>query len=149
MPTPIIIGVADFINRSTTLTSALEPLQLMLNAIEAAFQDTELDENSLRQLRAAIDSLDVVRIWTWPYPDLPGLISERLGIQPGRKFYTAHGGNQPAVVLDEAARRVARGEMRVAVLSGGEALGSREFFFFVAFNFWSRSGLEWSEVDDC
>lgn len=131
MPTPVIIGVGDFINRSTHLADALEPLQLMLNAIEAALDDTNLSPTSLHHLRASIDSLDVVRTWTWPYPDLPGLISERLGIEPRRKHYTAHGGNQPAVVLDEAARRVARGEVRVAVLSGGEALGSRESFLLL------------------
>lgn len=125
--TPIIIGVGDFINRSKRIDDALEPLELMLKAISEALQDTGLDERSLAELRSAIDSLDVVRTWTWPYPDLPGLLAERLEIDPRRKHYSPHGGNQPAVVFDDAARRIARGESRVTVLTGGEALASCGF----------------------
>jgi hypothetical protein len=70
-----------------------------------------------------------VKTWTWPYPDLPGLIAERLGIDPARKHYTDHGGNQPGLLFDEAARRISKGETKVAVLTGGEALASCTFLF--------------------
>jgi hypothetical protein len=134
MPTPILIGVADHINRSKLPSHAIEPLHLMLAAIESALKDTNIPFSSTQKqtLLAAVDSLDVVRTWTWPYPDLPGLIASKLGISPRRKYYTGDGGNQPGVVFDEAARRIARGEVRVAVLSGGEALGSREFLRSIA-----------------
>ncbi|KAM0693083.1 hypothetical protein Q7P36_007640 [Cladosporium allicinum] len=122
--TPVVIGVGDFINRSKKVEDAVEPLQLMLSAIDVALEDTGLSESSIRNLRAAVDSLDVVRTWTWPYPDLPGLIAERLGIDPVRKHYTDHGGNQPGLLFDEAARRISKGETKVAVLTGGEALAS-------------------------
>jgi hypothetical protein len=124
--TPIVIGVGDFINRSKRVEDAIEPLQLMINAIEEAIEDTGLSESSVNSLRAAVDSLDVVRTWTWPYPDLPGLIAERLRINPSRKHYTDHGGNQPGVLFDEAARRISKGETKVAILTGGEALASCE-----------------------
>jgi hypothetical protein len=122
--TPIVIGVGDFINRSKRVEDAVEPLQLMLNAIEAAIADTGISESSSRDLRAAADSLEVVRTWTWPYPDLPGLIAQRLNINPNRKHYTDHGGNQPGILFDEAARRISKGETKVAILTGGEALAS-------------------------
>lgn len=125
MPSPVVIGVGDFVNRSKKIEDALEPLQLMLNALAAAVQDTGLTEDGIRQLKAAVDSLDVVRTWTWPYPDLPGLLAERMGVKPRRRHYTEHGGNQPAVVFDEAARRISKGETKVALLTGGEALASR------------------------
>jgi hypothetical protein len=124
--TPIVIGVGDFINRSKRVEDAVEPLQLMLNAIEEAIRDTGLSESSSKSLRVAVDSLDVVRTWTWPYPDLPGLIAERLRISPGRKHYTDHGGNQPGLLFDEAACRISQGETKVAILTGGEALASCE-----------------------
>jgi len=127
MPTPVVIGVGDFVNRSKKVEDALEPLQLMLNALEAALQDTGLSGDALRSLRSAVDSLDVVRTWTWPYPDLPGLIAERMGVKPPRNHYTDHGGNQPAVIFDEAARRISKGESKVALLTGGEALASCMF----------------------
>lgn len=122
--TPIVIGVGDFINRSKRVEDAVEPLQLMLNAIKEAIADTGLSGSSIQSLRAAVDSLDVVRTWTWPYPDLPGLIAQRLNINPTRKHYSDHGGNQPGLAFDEAARRVSKGETRVAILTGGEALAS-------------------------
>lgn len=122
--TPVVIGVGDFVNRSKRVEDALEPLQLMLRAIEEAIADTGLSEFSSQHLRAAVDSLDVVRTWTWPYDDLPGLIAQRLKINPSRKHYTDNGGNQPGLWFDEAARRISKGETKVAILTGGEALAS-------------------------
>jgi hypothetical protein len=122
--TPVVIGVGDFVNRSKRVEDAVEPLQLMLNAIEVAITDTGLSEISSQVLRAAVDSLDVVRTWTWPYDDLPGLIAQRLNMNPGRKHYTDNGGNQPGLWFDEAARRISKGETKVAILTGGEALAS-------------------------
>jgi len=121
---PIVIGVGDVVNRSKRIEDAVEPLQLILQAIQKAVQDAGLDASTATALQRNIDSLDVVRSWTWPYPDLPSLISERLSCSPSRKHTTEHGGNQPALLFDEAARRISKGESRVAVLTGGEALAS-------------------------
>lgn len=123
--TPIIVGVADIVNRSRKVEDAIEPLHLMLQAIQKAIADTGLDASAAAGLQAEIDSIDVVKTWTWPYPDLPRLIAERLAVSPRRKHYSDHGGNQPGHLFDEAARRISLGETKVAVLTGGEALASR------------------------
>ncbi|RMY46952.1 hypothetical protein D0863_15739 [Hortaea werneckii] len=122
--TPVIIGVGDVVNRSKKIEDAIEPLGLIVEAIQKALSDTSLNPTASAKLKNSIDSLDVVRSWTWPYPDLPGSIAERLGIDPKRRHYSEHGGNQPAYLLDEAARRVSKGENQVAVVTGGEALAS-------------------------
>jgi acetyl-CoA acetyltransferase len=121
--TPIIIGVGDVKNRN--VHDAKEPATLMLEAIQIALQDAS--SSSTSDLQSAIDSIDVVKTWTWPYPDLPGLLSERLGVQDTVKWkrYSEHGGNQPGKLFDEAAKRIAGGECKVAVITGGEALASR------------------------
>lgn len=122
--TPVIIGVADVKNKTD---QHKEPAILMLEAIQNALDDTGAAES---QLKPQIDSIDIVRTWTWPYADLPGLLSERLNLstRPNWTRYTeTHGGNQPAKLLDEAAGRIARGETTVAVVTGGEALASCEF----------------------
>jgi len=124
--TPIVVGVGDIVNRSRKVEDAIEPLQLMLQAIQKALQDTGLHSTGIAALQSEVDSLDVVKSWTWPYPDLPGLLSDRLAIKPRRKHQSEHGGNQPAYLLDEAARRISKGESKVAILTGGEALASRE-----------------------
>lgn len=120
---PVIIGVGDVKNRD--VNNAKEPATLMLEAIEIALQDAS--SKSVSDLKSAIDSIDVVKTWTWPYPDLPSLMSEKLGVQGSVKWkrYSEHGGNQPGKLFDEAAKRIAKGECRVAVVTGGEALASR------------------------
>ncbi|KAK6345700.1 hypothetical protein TWF718_007609 [Orbilia javanica] len=119
---PIIIGVADVINRSPRIEDAKEPADLMHQAILDAIKDTGSPKSEL--LRSEIDSIDAVNTWTWPYPDLPGLLAEKLGVNPTHKHISAHGGNQPGLLFDEAARRISKGQTKVAVLTGGEALAS-------------------------
>ncbi|GAM34051.1 hypothetical protein EIK77_003009 [Talaromyces pinophilus] len=122
--TPIIIGVGDIRNASTEVEDAREPADLMLDAIQQALQETGLDSKT--DLRSQIDSIDVVRTWTWAYGDLPGLLAKKLNIPSPlkHKLYSVNGGNQPAKILDEAARRITRGENKLAVVTGGEALAS-------------------------
>ncbi|KAL2415585.1 hypothetical protein ABEF95_014121 [Exophiala dermatitidis] len=122
--TPIIIGVGDCINRSLSVSDAHEPLTLILSAIDTALKDTDLPSPKRAQLQSSIDSIDVVRTWTWPYDDLPGDISRRLGVDARHKFYSDHGGNKPAKLFDEAARRISKGQTKVAIVTGGEALAS-------------------------
>ena len=121
---PIIVGVGDYVNRSKSPSDALEPLDLILHAITSAIDDTTLTDAAARRLQSDIDSVDIVRTWTWPYRNLPGLVAARLGIRPKRTRSGDHG-HQPAKLLDCAARRVSQGETRVALLGGGEALASR------------------------
>ena len=122
---PVVIGVADIVNRSTKVEDAREPLDLMVSAIRKALADTGLDFSKADALRSSIDSIDVVRSWTWPYPDLLGSISENLGVNASHKYLSPHGGNQSGKTFDEAARRISQGKTKVAVLTGGEALASR------------------------
>ena len=124
---PVIIGVGDVTNRSRKIEDAVEPMQLMLQAISGALQDTVLTPSGIAALRSSIDSLDVVATWTWPYHDLPGLLSQKLEIRPRYRNYSKHGGNQPLKLVDEAARRISQGESSVAIVTGGEALASCEY----------------------
>ena len=122
--TPVIVGVGDFVNRSKKVEDALEPLQLMILAIQNALKDTGLPDSELADLQSQVDSVDVVRSWTWP-ADYPSRISEKLAIKPRHKHYpNKHGGNQPAKLLDNAARRISMGDTQVAIVTGGEALAS-------------------------
>ena len=123
--TPIIVGVGDYVNRSKKIEDALEPLELISRAIRLAIEDTGLSNSAAKSLQADIDSLEIVRSWTWPYPDLPSLVAKKLDIKPTRRFYSEHGGNSPGKLFDGAARRISLGETKVALLGGGEALASR------------------------
>jgi hypothetical protein len=124
---PIVIGVGDIKNRSLNPSDAIEPLKLMLLATQSALSDTQLSPSLIKQLQSSIDHVAVVNTWTWLYPDLPGLISENLGISPKFKVLSHHGGDSPAKLFDEAARRISLRESKVAVVTGGEALASCKF----------------------
>ena len=123
---PVIVGVGDVKNRSQKIEDAIEPMRLMLQAILNALRDTDLISSKENELQSSIDSVNVVATWTWPYNDLPGLLSEKLGVQPLHKTYSEHGGHQPMKLVDEAARDVSLGKSKVAVVTGGEALASCE-----------------------
>ncbi|KAM3065366.1 hypothetical protein ACMFMG_011510 [Clarireedia jacksonii] len=84
-----------------------------------------------RKLSENVDSVSVVLNWTWPYRNICNELMKGVGLGSGGKSgkgvymeETEHGGNQPAKLVDEACRRVGRGECRVAVVVGGEALAS-------------------------
>jgi len=126
-PTPVVVGVGDIKNRSLKIEDAVEPMQLMLQAISRAIQDTTLSSSRAKELQSKIDSVGVVNTWTWVYPDLPGLISEKLGVKPKHQVLSHHGGDSPAKLFDEAARKISLGESKVTIVTGGEALASCTF----------------------
>ncbi|KAK2627675.1 hypothetical protein QTJ16_002321 [Diplocarpon rosae] len=121
---PIVVGVGDIKNRSQEVDEAIEPVRLMIQAIRAAIKDADLSPSKAKELQSSIDSVGVVNTWTWPYSDLPGLISEQLGIHPTHTVLSHHGGDSPAKLFDEAARRISFRESKVAIITGGEALAS-------------------------
>ncbi|TGO49400.1 hypothetical protein BCON_0211g00170 [Botryotinia convoluta] len=134
--TPIIIGVGDVINRSLQVEDAIEPLGLMLQSLEKSFSDTGLshDREKLGILRESVDDVRVVRNWTWPYVDVcqsvfDGILGEnkRGNDRLRKEVYkeeSEHGGNSPVKMVDEACQRLGRGESKVVVVVGAEALGS-------------------------
>lgn len=122
---PVIIGVGDVRNKSLRVEDATEPAQLMVDAVQCAINDTGLDGEARKALLDHADVLRVVPTWTWVYNDLPGVIAERLGVKPCRGVLGYHGGNQPALQCDEAARDIASRKSVVSIITGGEALASR------------------------
>ena len=61
--TPIVIGVGDVVNRSRKVEDAIEPLELILQAIQGAIQDAGLEVDATARLQSDIDSIDVVRTY--------------------------------------------------------------------------------------
>ncbi|KAJ1548232.1 hypothetical protein HK405_003920 [Cladochytrium tenue] len=125
--TPVIVGVGEVRNKHAGLDAAAEPAELMLAAIRQALRDTASASGAL-----VVDSIAVVQPWTWQYGDLPGLLAARLGagaVAAGARLHmTEHGGNQPGLLCDEAARAIASGQSKAAIIVGGEALASLAAF---------------------
>lgn len=116
---PVIVGVAQHVSRSRDLADAREPLAMMEIVARAAEEDA-----GVPGLLARVDSLQLVNILSWPYPDAPGLLSERLGARPAERIYTAVGGESPQRIINSTAERIVNGDVRLALLCGAEAMHS-------------------------
>src|SRR3954468_20172421 len=112
---PVIVGVGEIIDRPKEITDGLEPLDLLEQALLRAEADAGV------RLLGEVQSLDVVNFLSWRYRDPEQLLAARLGIAPAHCFYGPVGGESPIRFLHEAAKRIARGESKVAVVCGGEA----------------------------
>lgn len=121
---PIIVGVGDVRNKSSKPEDAMEPSKMMVQAIRNAIADTGLGAAAQKQLLGDTDGLRIVPPWTWTYNDLPATVAADLGISPATRVMPTHGGDQPALQCDEAARAIASRRSKVAILTGGEALAS-------------------------
>ena len=113
--TPVIVGIGEITHRTKDPGQGIEPIDLMAGALREAERDAGAP------LLARLDSLDMVLERSWPYPDPCGLIERRLGVKPARNVYGPTGGESPVRHIHEAALRIARGESRVAAVTGGEA----------------------------
>ncbi|MBI1884726.1 MAG: hypothetical protein HYS09_00120 [Chloroflexi bacterium] len=116
---PVIVGAAQYVNRSEDLTEAREPAEMMATVAREAEADAGVDG-----LLRRVDSLQVVNILSWLYEDAPGLLAQRLSIQPGHTLYSSIGGETPQRLINETAGRIVRGETELALLAGAEAMHS-------------------------
>ncbi len=116
--TPIIAGVSQFTQRKGA-EKPLDPLGIMEKVCRGAL----LDAGSER-IKDAVDSLQVVNLFQWPYRDAPGMLARRLGLGPGERRYTPIGGNTPQLLVNRACRALAAGKARAVLLTGAEAIYS-------------------------
>lgn len=115
---PVIIGVGDITDRPDKGASGLEPLRLIEQAARLA------DEDAGGGWLARLDRLYVVPQLTWPYNDLPGLVSGALGIAPTVVPTEGISGDSPVRYLMQAAVEIASGTSVAAMICGAEAFGS-------------------------
>jgi acetyl-CoA C-acetyltransferase len=117
---PVIVGAGQLTNRVKSLDDALEPVELMVRAARTAAEDT-----GVPGLLSKADSVQVVNLFSWPYPDAPGLLAEKIGAAPSQKMYTAVGGETPQRLVNQAGQDIVEGRVRIALLAGAEAMASR------------------------
>ncbi|KAI9014039.1 hypothetical protein DFJ74DRAFT_681079 [Hyaloraphidium curvatum] len=128
-----VVGAGQFTNRSRRCDdSALEPVALMEVAVRRAFEDASGGDAALAaHLRALVDAVTVISFSSWTYDDAPSLVASRcglVGVAPQNRIYSESGGTSPLKSIDAAARRIAAGEIRLALIVGAEAWASRSAF---------------------
>ena len=118
--TPVLVGVGQLSNRVDRGEPAVEPAELMAEAVLTAVADA-----GAPGLVAAIDSVRVLNLLSWDYGDPGAEVARRLGASPSHTAVTVMGGNYPQTVVNAAARDLASGHAEVIVVCGAEAWRSR------------------------
>lgn len=112
---PVIIGAGQATRRFQTWPELAGPMDLMVEAVEAAADDAGAYP------LARVDALTVVNVFSWNFGDAPGLLAGRLGIDAPQRRYLDVGGNTPQEELNRLCKALQAGEIRAALLTGGEA----------------------------
>lgn len=76
------------------------------------------------EILSRLQSIQVVYCQSWQYDDPCGRLAERLGANPAHRFYSGLGGSVPVRLISETGASMARGDLDLALLVGGEALAS-------------------------
>ena len=124
---PVLVGCGDVTDLQTPASVGRSPYDLIAQAARLALQDS-----GAAGMAAAIDAVAMIRSFADTSPRFatklgtsanpPRSVAQRLGLNAARHIYSYSGGNMPQYLLNQFAESIARGEMRAALLCGGEAL---------------------------
>jgi len=117
----VLVGAGQATQRPEDPAQAREPIDLLADASRAA----DADAGAARSVLAAVDTIAVVDIVSWKYPDPGALLGRRLDVEPRTTMTTTVGGNSPQLLVNELAPAVARGDVRAALVGGAECVYTR------------------------
>jgi acetyl-CoA C-acetyltransferase len=125
--TPVLVGCGDVTDSITPVEAGRSPMDLFAQVGRGALADA-----NAAGLAETIDTVAVLRLFSDAVPRFgtrlgrstnpPASIARRLGLNPTRGIYTTSGGNMPQLLVNQFAEEIACGEMRAAIILGGEAL---------------------------
>ena len=128
--TPVIIGAGQFTERvEAPGYRGLPPYAVAAQAARAAFADAL----SLEALGPHVEAIATTRTFedsgVGPGPfgrsdNFPRSIAKQLGINPRLAVWETSSGDSPQHLVNEFCQRIAAGELRMALLTGGEAISS-------------------------
>jgi acetyl-CoA C-acetyltransferase len=112
--TPVLVGVAQVLQRTDDFTQAREPLELMIEAV----QNAAADAGSTVLLERA-GSVRVVR-GLWRYGDPGRAIAESIGVPTAETAITTMGGNGVQHLVNRTCLDIQSGKQDVVVIAGAE-----------------------------
>lgn len=118
--TPVLVGVGQISNRVDQGAAVLEPVDLMAEALRRAEADS-----GRPGLAAGADSVRVIMLLSWRYPNPGLLVGQRLGADPRESVCTVMGGNYVQTLVNRTALDILEGRNDLVLLTGAEAWRSR------------------------
>ncbi|MDQ1374182.1 MAG: acetyl-CoA C-acetyltransferase, partial [Actinomycetota bacterium] len=119
--TPVVVGVGQTLRRLESAAGASEPVDMMADALRIAADDSGAGNRLLERA----DSIRVIEVLSWRYPNPAALVAQRVGASPREEIRSTTGGNSPQMVLNDAAAAIQRGDLDVVLLTGAEAMYTR------------------------
>jgi acetyl-CoA C-acetyltransferase len=130
--TPVLVGVGQACDRvDDDSYQALSAVDLAAQAARNAIADTGAD---ISEVTASIDTVGGIRQFDISVPGAPSplgrsdnyprSVADRLGAEPVTAILEVSGGQSPQHLLTELARKVARGDLQVALLFGSEVIST-------------------------
>jgi acetyl-CoA C-acetyltransferase len=119
--TPVLVAVGQVEQRTTDLAAALEPTDLLAEAVRTAAADAGTD-----RLLGAIDTVAVIQILSHTYRDPGALVAAATGMAPARTILTDEGGNYPLALLNRACREIQSGASDGWLIGGAETWRTRQ-----------------------
>jgi acetyl-CoA C-acetyltransferase len=110
---PVIVGVGQVANKDAG--RLVHPVELLEDATRLAVADAGAD------LLASIGLVMSSPLSVFSNDDGGAMLSERMGLPPGRRVQTGYSGAGPQRMLTEACRAIAAGEVDAALIVGGIA----------------------------
>lgn len=116
---PVIVGVADVIDRPAPPDQGRHPLQLIVDAIRAA------DADGAGHWLPRVGRVDIVNMMSWPYLDLETQLATSFGWGADTRIvHGPVGGESPLRYLQDSAREIASGRLETAIICGAESLST-------------------------
>jgi acetyl-CoA C-acetyltransferase len=112
--TPVLVGVAQILQRTDDLEAAREPLELMVEATERAAVDA-----GSRELLARANGVRVIR-GAWRYADPARVVADRVGCPGAQTAITPFGGNFVQTTINRTCLEIQSGALDVAIVTGAE-----------------------------
>jgi acetyl-CoA C-acetyltransferase len=119
--TPVLVGAGQWSNRVDRGEPAVEPADLVAEAVRRAGADS----GGGPRLLAGADAVRVVSTFSRRYRNAARLIADRIGAAPRDEAVSPVGGNQPQVLVNQACLDIAAGDADTVVICGGEAWRTR------------------------
>src|SRR5687768_8234795 len=96
---PVIIGTGQINRRVDRGETALEPVDLIVEALRRAETDTGAGTGT-SALLAEADAIRVVELLSWRYVNAAALVADRIGADPKETAVSTTGGNSPQMLVN-------------------------------------------------
>lgn len=130
--TPIIIAAGQFVERLDKHSKPpfSSPMRLAATACQTALQDAGVHARDIDTIAVIRLFSDTAKAWASPFGGCnnpPESIAQRIGAAPARRIYSTSGGTEPLQIMVELLQAIARGETKLALLTGAEAIATQRF----------------------